>query len=109
MSYDRAATLEAGQGSSGYTDDPAFRDLQYELKNKIQKLLSSNRQLTNDVNVLGTKRDNARVRERVHTTMEKSRDNCKDIGEGIKKLMSWEELTVSILQQLCRCNAHANN
>ncbi len=97
MSYDRASNLEAGR-STGYSDDPAFRDLQYQLKGKLQTLLSNNRKLSNDLNVLGTKKDTPRLRERVHNTMEKSREVCRDVGEGVKKLMSWEDLSVCYLE-----------
>lgn len=96
MAYDRLSSLEAGQGGAGYSDDPAFQDLQYELKNKLQSLLSNNRKLANDVNVLGTRKDTPRLRERVHDTMEKSREICKDIGDGVKKLQTWEDLTVCL-------------
>lgn len=96
MAYDRLSSLEAGQGGAGYSDDPAFQDLQYELKNKLQSLLSNNRKLANDVNVLGTKKDTPRLRERVHNTMEKSREICKEIGDGVKKLQTWDDLTVRL-------------
>lgn len=93
MSYDQLGSLESGRGG-GYTDDPEFRELQFDLKNKLQSLLSSNRKLGNDVNVLGTKKDTPRLRERVHNTMEKSREICREIGDGVKKLQTWEDLTV---------------
>lgn len=93
MSYDQLSNLESGRA---YTDDPGFQDLQYELKGKLQSLLSSNRKLANDVNVLGTKKDTPRLRERVHNTMEKTRETCLDIGEGVKKLQTWEELSVRL-------------
>ncbi|KAL7787755.1 t-snare, syntaxin [Trichoderma ceciliae] len=93
MAYERLSSLEAGQSGAGYSDDPAFQDLQYELKNKLQSLLSNNRKLANDVNVLGTKKDTPRLRERVHDTMEKSREVCKEIGHGVKKLQTWDDLT----------------
>ncbi|WKT49175.1 hypothetical protein QSH57_014105 [Fusarium oxysporum f. sp. vasinfectum] len=44
MSYD----LESGRRGGGYSDDPAFQELQYDLKSKLQTLLSSNRKLAND-------------------------------------------------------------
>ena len=94
MSYDQLSNLESGR-RGGYTDDPAFRDLQYDLKSQLQSLLSSNRKLANDVNVLGSKKDTPRLRERVHNTMEKTRDICRAIGEGVKKLQTWEDLSVS--------------
>lgn len=89
MSYD----LESGRGGAGYSDDPAFQELQYDLKSKLQNLLSSNRKLANDVNVLGTRKDTPRLRERVHNSMDKTRDMCREIGEGVKRLQTWEELT----------------
>lgn len=96
MSYDQLSSLESGR-RGGYTDDPAFRDLQYDLKSQLQTLLSSNRKLANDVNVLGSKKDTPRLRERVHNTMEKTRDICRAIGEGVKKLQTWDDLSVSAL------------
>ncbi|EKJ69995.1 hypothetical protein NXS19_010510 [Fusarium pseudograminearum] len=87
MSFD----LESGRG--GYTDDPAFQELQYDLKSKLQTLLSSNRKLANDVNVLGTRKDTPRLRERVHNSMDKTRDMCREIGDGVKRLQTWEDLT----------------
>ncbi|KAK4094840.1 hypothetical protein Purlil1_536 [Purpureocillium lilacinum] len=93
MSYDQLSSLESGSRRGGYTDDPAFQDLQYELKGKLQSLLSGNRKLANDVNVLGTKKDTPRLRERVHSSMEKSRELCREIGEGVKRLQSWDELS----------------
>ncbi|KAI8668814.1 T-SNARE coiled-coil-like proteiny domain-containing protein [Fusarium keratoplasticum] len=88
MSFD----LESGRGG-GYTDDPAFKELQYNLKSKLQSLLNSNRKLANDVNVLGTKKDTPRLRERVHNSMEKTREMCREIGEGVKRLQTWDDLT----------------
>ncbi|KAF5024051.1 hypothetical protein F66182_3899 [Fusarium sp. NRRL 66182] len=94
MSYDQLSNLESGR-RGGYSDDPAFQELQYDLKSKLQTLLSSNRKLANDVNVLGTRKDTPRLRERVHNSMDKTRDMCREIGEGVKRLQTWEELTVS--------------
>lgn len=93
MSFDQLSNLESGGQRGEYTDDPGFRDLQKDLKNKLQSLLASNRKLANDVNVLGTKKDTPRLRERVHNTMEKSREICQEIGDGVKKLQTWEDLT----------------
>ncbi|KAK5997309.1 Syntaxin-22 [Cladobotryum mycophilum] len=92
MAFDRLSSLEAGRGS-GYTDDPDFHHLLHDLKNKLQSLLSNNRKLSNDVGVLGTRKDTPRLRERVHGTMEKARDICKEIGDGVKRLQIWDDLT----------------
>ncbi|TDZ23305.1 Syntaxin pep12 [Colletotrichum sidae] len=94
MSYDQLSSLEAGRsGRDNYTDDPEFKQLKTDLKNKINNLRRNIQQLTSDVNALGTKRDNARVRERVRDYLEKTRDLCKEIGEGVKKLQTWDDLT----------------
>ncbi|RDA91696.1 hypothetical protein CP533_2319 [Ophiocordyceps camponoti-saundersi (nom. inval.)] len=96
MSYEQLSSLESGRregGSGGYTDDPAFRDLQHTLKSKLQSLLSGNRKLANDVNVLGTKKDTPRLRERVHNSMDKTRELCRDIGDGVKQLQAWDDLS----------------
>jgi t-SNARE complex subunit (syntaxin) len=92
MSYDQLSNLESGR-RGGYSDDPGFQDLLYNLKSKLQSLLSGNRKLSNDVAILGTKRDTPRLRERVHGSLEKTRDLCKEIGDGIKKLQTWEDLS----------------
>jgi hypothetical protein len=94
MSFDQLSNLESGHQGGGYTDDPAFRDLQHDLKNKLQSLFSSNRKISNDISSLGTKRDTPRLRERVNNTLEKTRDVCREIGEGVKKLQTWEDLSV---------------
>ncbi|PHH87097.1 hypothetical protein CDD83_9320 [Cordyceps sp. RAO-2017] len=93
MSYDQLSNLESGGRRGGYSDDPAFQDLQYELKSKLQSLLSGNRKLANDVNVLGTKKDTPRLRERVHNSMEKTRELCREIGDGVKRLQTWDDLS----------------
>ncbi|KAF4337880.1 syntaxin 7 [Fusarium beomiforme] len=91
MSYDQLSNLESGR--RGYSDDPAFQDLQYDLKSKLQALLSSNRKLANDVNVLGTRKDTPRLRERVHNSLDKTMEMCKEIGDGVKRLGTFEDLT----------------
>lgn len=93
MSYEQLSSLESGR-RPGYSDDPAFQDVQFELKAKLQSLLCSNRKLANDVNVLGTKKDTPRLRERVHNSMDKTRDLCREIGDGVKRLQTWEDLSV---------------
>lgn len=99
MSYDQLSTLESGRQPGGYTDDPDFQTLQYELKNKLQKLLTSNRELSKGVGSLGTKKDNPRLRERVNKGLESTRELCREIGQGVKRLQTWDDLTVSFGHQ----------
>ncbi|KAG6009782.1 hypothetical protein E4U21_001212 [Claviceps maximensis] len=92
MSYDRLSNLESGRPGN-YSDNPEFQTLQFDLKNKLQKLLVSNRDLSKGVNSLGTKKDNPRLRERVNKGLEATRELCREIGEGVKRLQTWDDLT----------------
>jgi len=91
--YDRLPSLESGRP---YTDDPGFKELHQSLVVQLHELRRNITKLTTDVNLLGTRRDTARVRERSHDLLEKSRDLCKELGEGVKKLQTWEDLTVGL-------------
>lgn len=95
MSYDQLSNLESGRQAT-YTDDPEFQTLQYDLKNKLQKLLTSNRELSKSISSLGTRKDNPRMRERVNKGMETTRELCREIGEGVKRLQTWDDLTVRV-------------
>ncbi|KAH6695801.1 SNARE domain-containing protein [Plectosphaerella plurivora] len=92
MSFDQLSSLESGR-REGYSDDPEFTQLQTSLINKLLTLRRNVTKLSSDVDLLGTKRDTPRVQERVRDLLEKSRDMCKDIGEGVKKLQTWDDLT----------------
>jgi hypothetical protein len=93
-SYDQLSSLESQSGRRGtYSDDPKFKQLQQELMNKLVSLRRNISRLSTD---LGAKKDTDRVRERVNTLLDESRDLCKEIGEGIKKLQTWEDLTVRL-------------
>ena len=95
MSFDRLSSLEAQSGGAGgYSDDPGFQLLLHELRPKLRDLEKNILKLRTDVNLLGTRRDTARVRERVHGLLETSREMCRGIGEGVKKLQAWEDLSV---------------
>jgi syntaxin 7 len=96
MSFDQLSSLEAGQrrGTSSYADDPEFQRLSQDLMNKLFKLNGNNQRLSGEVGHLGTRRDTPRVRERVHEMIEESREMFKDVGEGVKKIQTWEDVTV---------------
>ena len=92
-SFDQLSSLEAGRGS--YSDDPQFKQQQQQLKNRLILLRQNISRLGTEVNHLGGRRDTPRVRERVHSLLEESRELCKEIGEGVKKLQAWgADLTV---------------
>ena len=80
-----------------YRDDPEFSRFSEHLSEQLFSLTSKIGRLSQQINLLGTKRDTDRVRERVHDLLEEARDGFKEVGEGVKKLTTWEDLSVSIL------------
>ena len=96
MSFDQLSSLEAGRrrGNPGYSDDPEFQRLSQQLNSKLFKLQNNLSNLGRDIGHLGTRQDTARVRERVHDLLEESREIYKELGEGVKKITSWEDATV---------------
>ena len=83
------------QDDPQYSDDPEFQRLSQELMSKLFTLTGNISRLSNEIALLGTKRDTERVRERVHDLLEESKDTFKDVGEGVKKIQSWEDVSVS--------------
>jgi len=98
MSFDQLSSLEAGQrrGNVNYTDDPEFQRLSQQLNSKLFKLQSNISNLSRDIGHLGTRQDTARVRERVQDLLEESREVYKELGEGVKKIQGWENVTVCL-------------
>ncbi|KLU89437.1 SNARE domain-containing protein [Magnaporthiopsis poae ATCC 64411] len=96
MSFDQLSSLESQQRrrNRGYVDDPEFQRLSQDLMNKLFKVNGNISRLGTEISHLGTRRDTARVRERVHDLLEESRTMFKDLGEGVKKIQSWEDVTV---------------
>ncbi|KAJ5231607.1 uncharacterized protein N7469_006195 [Penicillium citrinum] len=97
MSFDRLNSLEAQSGFSRsedaqYRDDPGFDLLAESLSDQLFTLNSNTARLTHQISLLGTKRDTERVRERVHNMLEETRAGFKDVGEGFKKIQTWEDV-----------------
>jgi hypothetical protein len=101
MSFDQLSSLESQpttmrrQDDPQYADDPEFQRLSQELMSKLFTLTGNISRLSNEIALLGTKRDTERVRERVHDLLEESKDTFKEVGEGVKKIQSWEDVSVS--------------
>lgn len=100
MSFDRLPALESqpttlrrGEDPQ-YADDPEFQSLTTKLSAQLFQLTSNISRLSNQVALLGTKRDTERVRERVHDLLEETKDGFKDVGEGIKRVQAWEDVSV---------------
>ncbi|OBT83196.1 hypothetical protein VE02_07720 [Pseudogymnoascus sp. 03VT05] len=83
------------RSGDAYTDDPEFSKLSQDLMNKLFTLTGNISRLTNQVALLGTKRDTERVRERVHDILEETTEDFKNIGEGVKRIQSWEDVSPS--------------
>ena len=102
MSFDQLSSLESQptttrrQDDPQYTDDPEFQKLSQDLMAKLFNLTGNISRLSNEVALLGTKRDTERLRERVHDILEETKETFKDAGEGVKKLQSWEDVSVRI-------------
>ena len=82
------------QDDPQYADDPEFQRLSQELMDKLFTLSGNISRLSNEISLLGTKRDTERVRERVHELLEQSTDTFKDVGEGVKTIQAWEDVSV---------------
>lgn len=101
MSFDRLSSLESQptttrrQDDATYRDDPEFTRFTESLSTRLFELTSNISRLSNQIALLGTKRDTERVRERVHDLLEETRDGFKEVGEGIKKAQQWEDQNVS--------------
>ena len=90
---DRSPALRRDEDPQ-YRDDPEFDRLTETLSNQMFTLTSNISRLSNQISLLGTKRDNERVRERVHDLLEESRSGFKDVGDGIKTVQKWEDINV---------------
>lgn len=99
MSFDQLSSMESQpttmRSSDAYTDDPEFSKLSQELMNKLFTLTGNISRLSNQVALLGTKRDTDRVRERVHDLLEETKEDFKNIGEGVKRIQSWDDVSPS--------------
>jgi syntaxin 7 len=101
MSFDQLSSLESQptnmrrHDDPHYTDDPEFQRLSQDLMNKLFTLTGNISRLSSEISLLGTKRDTERVRERVHDLLEESKETFKDVGEGVKTIQSWEDVSPS--------------
>jgi len=100
MSFDQLSSLESQPTTTRreedphYSDDPEFQQLSQELMTKLFSLTGNISRLSNEIALLGTKRDTERVRERVHDLLDESKESFKEVGEGVKKIQSWEDVNV---------------
>jgi hypothetical protein len=102
MSFDRSPALESQptawrrEDDPQYADDPEFRRFTQELSDKLFSLTSNVSRLSSEVGLLGTKRETERVRERVRTLIDEGNSGFKEVGEGLKRVLSWEDVGVGL-------------
>lgn len=99
MSFDQLSSLESQpttmRRQDAYADDPEFTQLSQDLSTKLFTLTGNISRLSNQIALLGTKRDTERVRERVHDLLEETKDTFQTVGEGVKRIQSWEDVSPS--------------
>ncbi|KAL3427716.1 snare domain-containing protein [Phlyctema vagabunda] len=101
MSFDQLSSLESQPTTTrrnedpSYTDDPEFQRLSQDLMTKLFTLTGNISRLSNEIALLGTKRDTERVRERVHDLLEESKEAFKEVGDGVKTIQAWEDVSPS--------------
>lgn len=100
MSFQDSSALEAQptnwrrEDDPEYSDDPEFRRFTTELSDKLFSLTSNMSRLSNQIALLGTKRETERVRERVRDLIDETSQAFKEIGEGLKRVSAWPDLNV---------------
>lgn len=98
MSFDHLSSLESQPTTTrgrGYSDDPAFDRLTNSLSSHLFKLNSNVSGLNSQIALMGTPKDSETIRERAKAQMEHTREGFKQVGEGLKKIGSWENVSVS--------------
>jgi syntaxin 7 len=101
MSFDQLSSLESQpatirrEDDPQFSDDPEFQRLSQDLMDRLFTLSGNISRLSNEVSLLGTRRDTERVRERVHDLLEESKEAFKEVGEGVKTVQGWEDVSVS--------------
>ncbi|PUU75854.1 t-SNARE [Tuber borchii] len=108
MSFDRLPSLEAQPTTShatGYSDSPEFDRLTTQLSSQLFTLTSNISNLSRELSLVGTKRDSEALRERVKKLLNETRAGFKSVGEGVKKVQDWPDVSPSqrfVQQKLSR-------
>ncbi|PWW78692.1 t-SNARE [Tuber magnatum] len=108
MSFDRLPSLEAQPTTSratGYSDSPEFDRLTTQLSSQLFTLTSNISSLNRELSLVGTKRDSEGLRERVRKLLNETRAGFKSVGEGVKKVQDWPDVSPSqrfVQQKLSR-------
>lgn len=98
MSFQHGSTLEAQPATTRrsqdvhYSDDPEFARFTENLSTQLFSLTSNINALSKQIPLLSTRRETPRVRERISTLIDETSLGFKDVGEGLKRLTTWEDL-----------------
>lgn len=98
MSFNHSSAMESQpttwrrNDDPEYADDPEFNAYTTQLSDKLFSLTASISKLSNQIALLGTRRETDRVRERVQDLLSETGDSFKDIGEGLKKVGGWHDM-----------------
>jgi hypothetical protein len=98
MSFNDASAMESQpttwrrNDDPEYADDPEFNRYTTKLSDQLFSLTANISKLSNQIALLGTRRETDRVRERVQDLLSETGDSFKEIGEGIKKVGAWHDL-----------------
>ncbi|KAK9451517.1 t-SNARE [Limtongia smithiae] len=84
-----------GTSSGGFSDSPEFDTLANRLSNQLFTLTSNISTLHRLLGTFGTKKDSHAIRERVTTMTDDTRELCKNLGEEVKELQAWTDVTPS--------------
>jgi len=97
MSFAHLSSLESQPTTTtgtGYSDDPEFDNLTKSLSSRLFDLNQNISKLNHQLALLGSKKDSAQVRDVLKTLLEKARDGFKEVGEGVKRVQSWGDVSV---------------
>jgi len=98
MSFNHSSNMESQpttwrrNDDPEYADDPEFNQYTTQLSDKLFSLTASISKLSNQIALLGTRRETDRVRERVQDLLSETGDSFKEIGEGLKKVGAWHDM-----------------
>jgi len=98
MSFQHGSTLESQPTTTRrsqdahYSDDPEFTRFTENLSTQLFSLTSNINALSKQIPLLSTRRETPRVRERISTLIDETSLGFKDVGEGLKRLTTWEDL-----------------
>ncbi|KAK9369036.1 t-SNARE [Lipomyces kononenkoae] len=94
-----------GSGSGGFSDSPEFDSLANRLSNQLFTLTTNISTLHRLLGMVGTKKDSHDIRDRVSSLTDDTRELCKSLGDDVKLLQTWTDITPSqrfTQQKLCR-------